>query len=603
MSTPVRFGVFEWNPEAGELRKRGVRLSVPAQSLSILAILVERPGEVVTRDEIRERLWPDGTVVEFEHSVSSAVNRLRSALDDSATTPRFVETVPRKGYRFVSPVERTASIAAAPQLTRRGAGFRLAAGAMGALLLSLLAAGWGNLPRTPPSQSVAVLPFVNLSGDAEQEYLAEGMTEELIGRLSQIEALLVVSRTSAMRFKDSRKSVPEIARELGVRAVVEGSMQKSNARVRVTAQLIDAVTDRHLWSKSYDRNMGDILTLRDEVAGAIAGELRVHLGRKPPVQVHPEAYEAFLKGRYFSARVNRIGQSKAASYFEDSVRLDPSYAPAWAGLAHAIGFLDFWNDVPASEKCLHAMRRALELDPALPEAQVNYADLKFYDDWNWQEGEAAFRRIVEQAPGSADAREHYAVCLRALGRFKAAVTEAREAARLDPLSPSATSGLGTALRASGKRDEAIRMFRRAIELDPSHGISYQLLGAALESSGKPDEALAAYLKAEELAGRSAASLAELQTVYHAGGMRAFSMQLAKKRLAELLERAPTRRISPKVLAQAYAEAGDKQHALDWLEEAHRQRCPTLTWLKVDSRWDSLRDEPRFQDVLRRMAIP
>jgi tetratricopeptide (TPR) repeat protein len=249
------------------------------------------------------------------------------------------------------------------------------------------------------------------------------------------------------------------------------------------------------------------------------------------------------------------------------------------------------------------MRRALELDPALPEAQVNYADLTFYGEWKWAEGEEAFRKIAEQAPGSTDARNHYAVCLRALGRFEAAVREAKEAARLDPLSPAATSMLGTALRAAGRPDEAMVMFRRAIELDPSHGISYQSLGSTLQNSGKPDEALAVLLKGEEIAGRSQVSLDELRTVYRAKGIREFSRRLAKERLAELLERVRTRRNSPKALALAYAEAGDKQHALDWLEEAYRQRCPTLAWLKVDPRWDALRSEPRFQDVLRRMAIP
>ena len=464
--------------------------------------------------------------------------------------------------------------------------------------------GRGGPPRI---EFIAVLPLANLSRDPEQEYFADGITEELITQLSQIRSLKVISRTSVMRYKEAKKPMPEIGRELKVDAVVEGSVQRSGSRVRISAQLIHAATDRHLWARSYERELKDVLPLQDEVARAIAAEVRIELTPREHARlsrtrsVNPEAYEAYLKGRFFASTPR--GRPKGIQYLEEAVRKDPGYALAWAVLAEREGMMYYTQDLPLSNKVLTEMRRAVELDNTLAEAVVNIGDLKFCWNWDWTGGEAEFRRAVELDPGSVDAQYHYAGCLWMLGRKEAGLRQTERAHQLDPLSPSINNQLGGFLRAIGQHERAIEQYQKTIDLDPTDAAAYSGLGAVYEDLGRHEEAVAAYLKAESLSGRSPEAMKALQSTFRDGGIRALHSKLAQERLERLKERAKQERVSPRAFAAVYAALGEKDQAFHWLEQAYQQRCPTLAWLKVQRQWDPLRSDPRFQDLLRRMNFP
>jgi TolB-like protein len=459
----------------------------------------------------------------------------------------------------------------------------------------------------PRIESIAVLPLANLSRDPEQEYFAGGITEELITQLSQIRSLKVISRTSVMRYKEAKRSMPEIGRELDVDAVVEGSVQRSGSRVRITAQLIHAATDRHLWARSYERELKDMLALQDEVARAIAAEVRIELTPREHARlsrtrsVNPEAYEAYLKGRFFASTPR--GRPKGIQYLEEAVRKDPGYALAWAVLAEREGMMYYTQDLPLSNKVLTEIRKAIELDDTLAEAVINIGDLKFCWNWDWTGGEAEFRRAVELDPSSVDARQHYAFCLSMLGRKEAALPEVERAHQLDPLSPSINNQLGGLLRAIGRHERAIVQYQKTIDLDPTDAAAYSALGAVYEDLGKHEEAVAAYLKAESLSGRSPEAMKALQSTFSDGGIQALHRKLAQERLERLKERAKQERVSPRAFAAVYAALGEKDQAFHWLEQAYQQRCPTLIWLQAQRQWDPLRSDPRFQDLLRRMNFP
>jgi tetratricopeptide (TPR) repeat protein len=354
--------------------------------------------------------------------------------------------------------------------------------------------------------------------------------------------------------------------------------------------------------------VGEVLALRDQISSAISEELRVRANPADRERirgkrlVNPEAYEAWLKGRYFAARYHRTGQQKAVEHFEEAVRLDPGYALAWAGLAHAIGYLEYWDDEPVSDRLRSAMRRAMELDPNLAEAHINYADVKFYGEWDWKSGEAAFRRAVELDPASVDARDHYAICLAALGRNEPALQETERALRLDPLSPGLTTDAGKRWLGLGRPDRAIAMLKRAIDLDSQYGPAWLALASAYEAAAKPKEAMTALMKSRNFDGAGNTSVDSLGAAYETGGMKAMRLQIARERLQAVERRAAAGRVSPRLRAEAYAAVGAREEAFRWLEEAYRQRCPTMTWLKTGQQWDPLRVDPRFQSLLHRMKL-
>jgi len=618
MASVVKFGAFELDLQARELRNRGIRMRLRDQSIEILSMLVERQGEVVTREEIRERLWPDGTIVEFEHSVNSAVNRLREALGDSPNNPHFIETLPRRGYRFLSRAEIVAKPAPIherhlapdvpqPEITataRQSLRRVVVATLVFALITAVGVAGWKLMHRAgaPPIRSIAVLPLVNLSHDDEQEYFADGMTEELITELAQIEAWKVISRTSVMRYKGSKKSLPEIARDLGVAAIIEGTVLRAGDRVRVTAQLIHAGTDTHLWSGSFNGELRDVLTLQRTIARAIAAELRVSatpgtrmpLSRQRPMV--PEAYEEYLKGCYF---LDRSAYSKAALHFGQATLKDPNFALAHALFAEADGMQTFGKDLPFSAKAGKAMETALALDDTLAEAHMNAGDDKFYGQWKWEEGAAEFRRAAELDPASVNTAAHYATCLHVLGRWDAALAEFKRALDLDPVSPRLNVTFLALLVDAHKYEQALEQFRKAVELDPNNRAAYAWAGLTYELRGQEGEATSVYIKADALAGESAEQIQSLTRAAQTGGLRGYW----RKRLEMLQDRAKREPIPPYDFASLHVRTGENGRAMDMLEAAYRQHAPRLAWIRARAVWQRLRSEPRYQFLLRRMHFP
>jgi TolB-like protein/DNA-binding winged helix-turn-helix (wHTH) protein len=445
----VRFGVFEVDLQTGELRKSGLKIRIQEQPLQLLILLLERPGEVVTREDLRLKLWPQDTFVDFDHSLGTSINKLRDALGNSATSPRFIETLPRRGYRFVAPVERAGEEVRTP--ARKAYLYILAVGTL------LLGAGlYLELSREvmPKAASLAVLPLDNVSNDPEQEYFSEGMTDALISNLGRIGALRVISRTSAMQYKDTDKPAPDIARELDVSHIVEGSILRAGEKVRVTVQLIDAKADAQLWTQSYERDLRDVLSLQREVARAVARAIELEITPDEEARlsaerpVDPEVYTEYLKGRMHLSKRTPEGFRKAAEHFLRVTDRDPQYAPAHAGLADsyhlmiAYGLLRPTEGYPKAEA---AATRALEIDDTIAEAHVSLAVGYYKNLFEWEAAEASFRRALELNPSYSIGHHWYGVFLMATGRHEEAIAEMKRAIELDPLSLIFNTDLGSAL--------------------------------------------------------------------------------------------------------------------------------------------------------------
>jgi TolB-like protein/DNA-binding winged helix-turn-helix (wHTH) protein/Tfp pilus assembly protein PilF len=615
----VCFGPFELDLHSGELFKGGLRIKLQGQPIQILQILLEQPGKLVTREEISQRLWPSDTFVDFEHSLNTAVKKLRTALGDEAETPRYIETLPRRGYRFIGeitsapPASEPAIVETVVAKTQPAAPPSrpkkrwlivggLAAVSMVVVVVSIIA--WRQ-HSSHQIESIAVLPLSNFSNDQEQEYFADGITEELITDLAQIKALRVISRTSVMRYKGTKKSLPEIGRELGVDAVVEGSVQRSGNRVRVSAQLIQTSSDHHLWANTFERDVRDVLSLRDELARAIASEIRIEvtpneqgrLSRATPVV--PEAYEAYLKGRRSADKSTVEGLNKAIEYFNQAVAKDPKYALAWAALGHAYFLKSFLTELPLDERCIPAMKKAMELDENLAEAHVDFADLIFHRDWMWREGEEEFHRAVELDPGSIDAQQHNAICLWQLGRFDEAIREMQRTRQLDPLSSGINLSYGSLLRDAGRFDDAKLQFEKTLELEPGYIEAYVSLAALYEDAGRADLALANYRKAVSLKVDKPEQAKALQAAMDKDGTHGYW----RKVLDFAEEESKRQHVPPLTLAALHVRAGENKKALDYLDRAYEQRSPRLSWINSQSIWNPLRADPRFQELIRKMQFP
>ena len=465
--------------------------------------------------------------------------------------------------------------------------------------------GKGTAPRI---ESIAVLPLENLSGDPEQEYLADGMTETLIAHLAKISRLRVISRTSVMRYKVTNKALPEIARELGADALIEGSVMRSGSRIRITAQLIYAPTDKHLWGESYERDLSDVLVLQSEVARAIAHEINIKLTPQDQTRlatarpVNSEAYQLYLKGRYYWNKMSGDAVTQAADYFSKAIALDGSYAPVYVGLADCyVSQVDLGN-IPPSEaygRARAATLRALEIDNGLAEAHASLAVIRAEYDWDWAGAEIEFQRALELDPKHANTHRWHAVFLAKLGRFKEAFSEIEIAKELDPLSLPIATSAGSILRFARRYDEAIEELRRAIDLEPSFKFTHVELAEVYGLKGMFQEAASEWLRVNVLSGNPAPTLRYAVVRDAAGYQR--SMQLYLERLRR--ERSKREYVSPMGMAVVYARLGKAEQALAWLEEAYRQRAPRLSALKVDPLFDFLRSNPRFQDLLRRMKFP
>ena len=602
------FGVFAVDVDAGELLRHGTRVRLQDRPFQLLLALLERPGEVVTREELRERLWPDGTFVDFDHNLSSAVNKLRTALDDSAQHPRYIETVGRRGYRFLYPISVNA-VAPGPLVpvskTTRSRWLLpglLSLGLLGSAVAVLLAVGKGTAPPTAAVaavHSIAVLPLRNLSSDAEQEYFSEGLTDELIARLAAIEGLRVISRTSTMRYKDSRKPLPVIARELSVDAVLEGSVLRADGRVRITAQLIEGATDRHVWGRSYERDHRDILELQNDVARDIAESVRIKVGsaarpaRARPL--NPEAHQAYLLGRYrwYTRRDTEL--LHAITDFQRAISLDPQYALAHAGLADVYVVLPLLTGTTQEEaypKAKQAAEQALALDPALAEAYTSSAYVTMYLNWDFAAAEQGFLRAIELKPGYATAHQWYSELLAFLGRHAEAIAEIRKALELDPLSAVMHHQAGQTYQQARQYDQAIVEYRNAIALLPEFLAPNMFMSLAFRRTGRlaqAAEAMKAAFPGEER------WTSELATAARRGDIDAYVRK--EQKMAGILAR-------PAYYFGLYEAAlGNDAGAFRWLDEAYKRRDECILYLKVDPEWDRLRSDPRFKAFVQKVGLP
>ncbi len=567
-SRVVCFGVYEADLRSGELRKQGLRVRLPEQPFQVLAILLEHPGEVVTRESLQKRLWPPGTFVDFEQGLNAAVKRLREVLDDSAETPRLIETLPRRGYRFIG------SLAAKP----------------------------GRI------ESLAVLPLENLSGDAEQDYFAEGMTEALITSLAKIGALRVVSRTSVMQYKGVRKSLRDIALELQVDGVVEGTVQRSGERLRISAQLVHAPTDTHLWAESYDRDLRDVLALQSEVAQAIAREVQVKLtplDQARFTQVHPvdpEAYDAYLRGRYHWNRRSGEELRHAVRHFEQAIVKDPAYAAAYAGLADCLSGLGWSGLVAPDEGCGRARRlaqEALEIDRSSGEAHASLAFATMGYDYDFMSAEREFEQSIELNPRYATAHQWFGFYLALMGRYEESYTELKRAVRLDPHSLMIRVSLGFASLCARRYDQAIAEFDKVLDQDPNFLWAHNHIGIAFSEKSMHERAIAAAQRTVELSRSAPTFVGFLGAAYAAAGHRVE----AQKILEQLQGLSKEHYVAPCVVGRIYASLGETDEALRWLETAYRERDTWMLTLPVSRRFDDLRSDLRFQDLLRRMNFP
>ncbi len=627
----LRFGVFEANLHARELRKHGVRVKLSGQPFQILALLLERPCEIVTREQLRERLWPSDTYVDFDHSLNTAVKKLRAVLGDSPENSRYIETIPRVGYRFVAPVQEATAkkewTAGAPlvdsgsrvqaevkETSRRRWPVFLGIG-IGMVVALAGYFEWSRLrAHSQPSSGrsmLAVLPFENLTGDAGQDYFSDGLTEEMIAQLGRLdpERLGVIARTSVMHYKHSQEQLDRIGRELGVQYVLEGSVRRDAAKVRIAAQLIQMKDQTSLWSRVYDRELSNVSALRSEIAFEVVDEIRLALGgaksasRPLLSSSSPRAYEAYdlyFKGLYFWNKRNVPGFQQAIEYFQQAIAIDPNYAPAYAGLANSYTLLTGYSSASAAlyiPQARVAALRALEIDERLPEAHTALALIVQNHDWDWQTSEKEYRRAIELNPNYATAHHWYAEHLMWLGRFDEAFRESERARQLDPLSLIIATDNGAILYFSRQYDRAIAQFRTVLEKDPNFGRA-GIVGFAYVEKGMFAEALADAEKWRRVYAEGPWYWSTRAYIYGRAGQQ----EKARRELEKLEQLNRRQQLDPINMLWAHLGMGHKDEALAYLEKAYSERFNILISLKVEPAFDPLRSDPRFQDLLRRVGL-
>jgi TolB-like protein/DNA-binding winged helix-turn-helix (wHTH) protein/Tfp pilus assembly protein PilF len=626
----VQFGTYEIALQSGELRKAGVRIRVQQQPLKLLEVLLEHPGEVVTREELRSRIWPNESFGDFDQAVNVAIAKLRGALGDSADNPRYIETLPRRGYRFIAEVavvnrptnrlehppevafsdtEKSAQIEVAGRMRRPGNlpwhAWKTLGAAMALVLLVLMV--WiffwrsrqpANLSSSSPVRSLAVLPLENLSSDS-QDYFADGMTDELITDLAQISALRVISRTSVMPFKGVRKPLPQIARELNVDAVVEGTVLRSDKQVRITAQLIRAPADKHLWAESYEGDVRDTLALQKKVARAIAEQIRIKVTPQEETVLHsvkvvnPEAYENYLKGRYFWNKRTADGMKRAIYYFDQAIESDPGYASPHAGLA------DIYQLSDRPQLAREEVQKALDLDEQLAEAHNSRASLLYLFNRDWEGADRELKRALELDHNYAPAHHWYSMYLALQGLKEDALVEAAKAYELDPLSAVAGANLAKILEEAGQADRAIEQARKTLDLVPDSAVTHAVLGLGYQNKRMYPEAIAEYKRALRLGGSPAEMRGLLGNAYAASGDRTD----AEKIIPELESLWPEQARAALDLAVVFSGLGDKENALYWLEKAQEKNVSDLIGIGKDSRFAELRSDRRFQALVQRVGVP
>lgn len=641
-SPVLRFGIFELNPRTGELRKSGKLIRLPPQPSRLLALLASKPGELVTREEIQRELWGKGTVVDYEQGLNFAVKKVRAALGDSSHSPRYIETLARRGYRFIASVDAAEHSGAFPaavgaesknqgkKATRVARPLVLAGMLATISVLVLIALNMTGLRNRllgtiaeKPIRSLAVLPLTNLSRDSSQAYFANGMTETLTTDLGRIGQLRVISHTSAMHYKATTKTLPQIARELNVDAVIEGSVARSGSRLRINAQLVNARNDRQLWANTYEGRVDDALSLENKVALDIAEHVRIqlsaeerrHLANAPAID--SAAGEEYFRGRYDWDTWTGAALESSIGHFQRATQIDPDYAQAWAGLAGGYDLLGILGYLPrhsARIEARTAAQRALSLDPSLAEAHVFLARVLWPMDWSssappgrarqaWFASEKQLRLAIRLSPNDAIAHQWLGYHLAARGRFDNAIAEMKLARELDPLSPQTQNSLGAVYYWAGRYDEALKQFRAVPDPDANSERRHRRMAWICERKGKPQRAIAELLSAARLANKQVLATSVEQEYRASGYAQARSLFLRGDIAArERQAKDSGHHVASLMIAGDYALLGERDRSLSWLEKAVRDEAPGIEFLKVDNRFVPLLPDPRFQKILRRLGL-
>ena len=616
--TILRFGVFEMDARAGELRKHGVRIKLQGQPFHVLTLLLQRPGEVVSREELRSQIWGSDTFIDFDNGLNTSINKLREALGDSADTPRFIETMPRRGYRFIAPVERLDDTGrSAERISRQGhtvvtnrnsprrKSFLAASGV--ALVAALALAIWLAFFRTKADviDSLAVLP---LASDPGTEYLSDGITESLINNLSQIPNLRVMARSTVFRYKGKDADPQKAGNGLHVHAVLSGRLLQHGDTLIVRTELMDVRTGAQLWGGQFNRKMGDVLALQADLSKEIAERLKLRLtGEERQLlakryTVDAEAYQSFLKGRYYWNKRSQEGTQKAAEYFQQAIDKDQAYALAYAGLADTYVYLSFFNVVPPRDVVPRAKAlavKALELDGQLAEAHVSLGYISYTYDWDWPAAGRHFEQALALNPTYTRAHLFYPFYLSSSGRPQEALGVAKSALDLDPASPSASHSLAVLFYFARQFDRAIEQCHKTLEMDPNFVIAYAVLGEAYLAGGMNREAVPVLEKYSALSQGGADSLALLGYSHARLGERGQALRM----LHELTAASKKSFVPAFFFALVYAGLEDNDQAFTWLERAYNERYTRFAYLKLEALWDPLRSDQRFSVMVRRVGIP
>ena len=570
----IRFGSFEFDPELAELRKRGLKIHLAGQPVRVLALLLDRPGELLSREDLQRELWPADTFVDFEHSLNAAMKRLRRALGDSPENPRFIETVPRRGYRFVAPVERPVSV--------------------------------GSATRPVGIGSLAVLPFANAAADASTEYLTDGITESIINSLSQLSGVRVMARSTVFRYKDRHLDPRSVGRLLNVQAVLIGRVAPHGDSLVIGAELVDVSSGWQLWGEHYNRKLADIFAVEEEISREISGKLRIHLTGEDRSRLakrftfNTDAYADYLKGRYCLNKMTEAGLRDSIGFYKEALRKDPGYALPYTGLAESYILSTFFPLKTPAEmmpRAKEAALKALSLDDTLAEAHAALASVKKFHDWDWQGAEVECERALELNPNYANGHRLYASLLGSRGRGEEALREILRAQELDPLSVVLAMEVAWHHYMRHDYEECIDQALSTLEMEPAFASSHYILGLGYEQVGRFDEALAAFEKA-----RSAApGPAPMASLGH-GLAISGRVPEAEAVLADLTRMGEKAWVPPYFPALISAGLGRTDQALDALEDACRKRDPYMVWLKCDPRFDSLHGDPRFEGLLRRVGL-
>ena len=628
----VRFGTFEVDLNARELRKSGVRIKLHGQPFEVLALLLARPGAAVPREELQQRLWPTDTFVDFDHGVNTAINRLRDALGDSAENPRFIETVPRRGYRFIAPVESQASTPSGandapavgsssttiPDATQivlptPGRHGKIMAAALVTAVTLIVGLSSSHVrgrlfgrPSAPGIGSLAVLPLVNLSGDRDQDYFADGMTEALTTDLGKISALRVISRTSVMQYKGTKKPLPEIARELNVEAFIEGTVSRSGNHLRITANLLQASPEKHLWAETYESEVGDALTVQGEIAQAVARQIQVRLTQNEQTllaasrMVNPEAQDLYLKGLYIFHANDTAESEKAANYFQRAIQKDRNYAAAYAGLAqvYSVWIPGMSRPRDLMPKAKEFALKALSLDNTLADAHSTLGHIELFYDWDWSAAEEEFKRTMELNPNDPWAHEWHSRGLVTGGRTEEAIAEAKQVIALSP-SPLNWDYPIWVFFLARRYDLALERAQELLELAPNYSWGHFELAQIYEQKGRAEEAAQESLKADELFGMDPKRVAQLKGAIAKSGAHGYW----RRTLENYKESAKSNYVPSVLVAEACVRVGDNECVFQWLEKGFAERDDLMINLKVEPVFDGLRSDPRFQDLVRRVGIP